>query len=82
MFYYHSFSIDRSVSRQSSVASISQPSDLYYYMQKTLPAGILLIELSFRDIFFSVSVYSFESARLSNGKRINQQVRLLSVYTI
>ena len=47
----------------------------YTYLQKTLPGGIMLIELGFRDVYFCVNVYALECSRLPVGKTVNRQVR-------
>ncbi len=46
----------------------------YQYLQKTLPGGIMLIELGFKDFYFSINVYAFECSRLPVGKNVNPQV--------
>jgi len=48
-----------------------------WYLQKTLPGGIMLIELRFREVFFCVSVYAYEWRPMSDGRKINAQVCLL-----
>jgi len=45
-----------------------------WYLQKTLPGGIMLIELCFREVFFCVSVYAYEWRPMSDGRKINAQV--------
>ena len=45
-----------------------------WYLQKTLPGGIVLIELRFREVFFCVSVYAYEWRPMSDGRKINAQV--------
>ena len=50
-----------------------------WYLQKTLPGGIMLIELRFREVFFCVSVYAYEWRPMSDGRKINAQV-LSSLY--
>jgi len=49
-----------------------------WYLQKTLPGGIMLIELRFREVFFCVSIYAYEWRPMSDGRKINAQVLLLS----
>ena len=49
-----------------------------WYLQKTLPGGIMLIELRFREVFFCVSTYAYEWRPMSDGRKINAQVLLLS----
>lgn len=46
------------------------------YLQKSLPGGVMLIELAFRDVYFCVTVYAFESSSVPVGKTVNPQVRL------
>ena len=46
----------------------------YTYLQKTLPGGIMLIELGFKDFYFAIYVYAFECSRLPVGKTVNAQV--------
>jgi len=49
--------------------------DNSWYLQKTLPGGIMLIELKFKEVFFCVSVYAYEWRSMSSdGKKINSQV--------
>ena len=42
-----------------------RPGDVY--LQKTLPGGIMLIELGFREVYFCVNVYAFECSRLAKA---------------
>ena len=50
-------------------------------LQKTLPGGIVLIELRFREVFFCVSIYAYEWRPMSDGRKINAQV-LLYLYIV
>ena len=49
-----------------------RPGDVY--LQKTLPGGIMLIELGFREVYFCVNVYAFECSRLVLRETVNRQV--------
>ena len=51
----------------------------YTYLQKTLPGGIMLIELGFKEVFFRVQVHAFECSRLPVGKNVNPQVMTRNV---
>jgi len=51
-----------------------KPTGSGWYLQKTLPGGIMLIELRFREVFFCVSVYAYEWRPMTDGKKINAQV--------
>ena len=54
-----------------------------WYLQKTLPGGIMLVELRFREVFFCVSVYAYEWRRpASDGRKINAQVLSCSRLTL
>jgi len=61
MFHVYSGSVDKAVSSG-------------WYLQKTLPGGIMLMELQFREVFFCVSVYAYEWRPMSDGRKINAQV--------
>ena len=45
------------------------------YLQKTLPGGIMLIELGFREVYFCINVYALECSRIPFGKNVNPQVQ-------
>ena len=45
----------------------------YTYLQKTLPGGIMLLEVGFKEVFFCIYVYAFECSRLPI-RSINPQV--------
>jgi len=51
-----------------------KPGSSGWYLQKTLPGGIMLIELRFRKVFFCVSIYAYEWRPMSDGRKINGQV--------
>eukprot|EP00057_Strongylocentrotus_purpuratus_P010158 XP_011664632.1 PREDICTED: protein SZT2 [Strongylocentrotus purpuratus] len=47
------------------------------HLQITSPGGVILIELSFKHIYFCVKLYAFESSRLPAGKTINKELATL-----
>jgi len=58
----------------SSSNAADKPGGNIWYLQKTLPGGIMLVELRFRDVFFCVSVYAYEWRPVSDGRKVNSQV--------
>ena len=44
------------------------------YLQKTLPGGIMLIELGFKEVHFCVKVYVLECSCLPMGQNVNNFV--------
>jgi len=84
-----SLSSDRMTSRQPSGASGGSSSsnsspranNTHLYLQKTLPGGIILIELSFQEVFFCASVYAYEGKTMSDGKKINAHVCIIVLQT-
>jgi hypothetical protein len=52
----------------------------FTYLQKTLPGGIMLIEVGFREVYFCVHVYAFECTRLGIGKTVNKPVSVNKMY--
>lgn len=57
--------------------SIHGPIGTVHYLQKTQAGGIMLMELSFREQYFCVKLFTCEYTRL--GVPINQQLKLLFV---
>ena len=66
------FSKPRRPTDKTSLEDRLRPGDMY--LQKTLPGGIMLIELGFREVYFCVNVYAFECSRLAKAV-VNRQVR-------
>ncbi|XP_060082039.1 KICSTOR complex protein SZT2-like [Ylistrum balloti] len=57
--------------------SIHGPIGTVHYLQKTQAGGIMLMELSFREQYFCVKLFTCEYTRL--GVPVNQQLKLLFV---
>ncbi|XP_063962374.1 KICSTOR complex protein SZT2-like isoform X2 [Lytechinus pictus] len=59
--------------------SLKRPSEsgVEGHLQITSPGGIILIELSFKHIYFCVKLYAFESSRIPSGKTINKELATL-----
>ncbi|ELT88148.1 hypothetical protein CAPTEDRAFT_222074 [Capitella teleta] len=47
------------------------PKSCNTYLQKTFPGGIMLIEIGFQEVYFSIHVYALECSRLPVGKNVN-----------
>jgi hypothetical protein len=84
LYVCDSMSIDRTALKPPTGGS-TRPGTLYHYLQKSLTGGIMMIELSFREVYFSVNVYAFECSRtpvsgkigaMGGIKTVNAQVLL------
>ncbi|XP_013407252.1 KICSTOR complex protein SZT2 isoform X2 [Lingula anatina] len=49
---------------------------MVHVVQKTLPGGIMLMELSFKDIFFCIKLFAFECSKLPLGQNVNSQLTM------
>ncbi|CAH1774976.1 unnamed protein product [Owenia fusiformis] len=47
------------------------------YLQKTLPGGIMLMEVGYSEVYFCVRLYAFESSRIPCGRSVNPQLAIL-----
>ena len=52
----------------------------YHYLQKTMPGGILLLEIGFKHVYFFVNVYAYECSRLPIGKTVSQHVSYILIF--
>nr|XP_002731655.2 PREDICTED: protein SZT2-like [Saccoglossus kowalevskii] len=48
-----------------------------YYLQKAVPGGIMLMELTFQDCHFLVKLHALEASRLPAGRAVNPQLSVL-----
>ncbi|XP_077980912.1 KICSTOR complex protein SZT2-like isoform X2 [Glandiceps talaboti] len=49
-----------------------------YFLQKAVPGGIMLMELSFQHCYFLVKLYALEASRLPAGRAVNPQASFYS----
>ncbi|XP_069837393.1 KICSTOR complex protein SZT2 isoform X6 [Dendropsophus ebraccatus] len=48
-----------------------------YHLQRALPGGIVLMELSFQGCYFCVKQYALECSRIPMGQSVNSQLSML-----
>lgn len=48
-----------------------------YHLQRALPGGIVLMELSFQGYYFCVKQYALECSRIPMGQSVNSQLSML-----
>ncbi|XP_023809816.1 KICSTOR complex protein SZT2 isoform X3 [Oryzias latipes] len=54
------------------------PGTASYHLQRALPGGIVLMELSFQGCYFCVKQYALECSRIPMGQSVNSQGSLIS----
>ena len=79
---FHKRPVEKTASNSSTTSgSSSKPRQVihpsYTYLQKTLPGGIMLIELGFKEVYFCIHVYTFDCSRLPVGKNVNPQLAVI-----
>ncbi|XP_075176564.1 KICSTOR complex protein SZT2 isoform X2 [Anomaloglossus baeobatrachus] len=58
--------------KQSTSSSV-----ITYHLQRALPGGIVLMELSFQGCYFCVKQYALECSRIPMGQSVNSQLSML-----
>nr|DBA17764.1 TPA: hypothetical protein GDO54_016088 [Pyxicephalus adspersus] len=53
------------------------PTVTTYHLQRALPGGIVLMELSFQGCYFCVKQYALECSRIPMGQSVNSQLSML-----
>ncbi|KAG8431965.1 hypothetical protein GDO86_018743 [Hymenochirus boettgeri] len=53
------------------------PTITAYHLQRALPGGIVLMELSFQGCYFCVKQYALECSRIPMGQSVNSQLSML-----
>ncbi|KAM8930112.1 KICSTOR complex protein SZT2 [Pelodytes ibericus] len=53
------------------------PTITTYHLQRALPGGIVLMELSFQGCYFCVKQYALECSRIPMGQSVNSQLSML-----
>ena len=51
----------------------------HLYLQKSLPGGIMLVEIGFSEEYFSINLYAFEVSSLPVAKNVNPQVCMCNI---
>lgn len=54
-----------------------QKENKYSYLQRTMPGGIMIIEIGFTGVHFGVHVYALECSRIPVGRSVNRHVSTL-----
>uniref|UniRef100_A0A3B3D587 SZT2 subunit of KICSTOR complex n=1 Tax=Oryzias melastigma TaxID=30732 RepID=A0A3B3D587_ORYME len=57
--------------------SAAAPGTASYHLQRALPGGIVLMELSFQGFYFCVKQYALECSRIPMGQSVNSQLSML-----
>ncbi|XP_073726759.1 KICSTOR complex protein SZT2 [Misgurnus anguillicaudatus] len=74
---FSSFSYNKQKSEESPKQS-SNSSSTSYHLQRALPGGIVLMELSFQGSYFCVKQFALECSRIPMGQTVNSQGSLLN----
>uniref|UniRef100_A0A3P9LW10 SZT2 subunit of KICSTOR complex n=1 Tax=Oryzias latipes TaxID=8090 RepID=A0A3P9LW10_ORYLA len=72
-----SFSYVKHKSEDSPKVGVVAPGTASYHLQRALPGGIVLMELSFQGCYFCVKQYALECSRIPMGQSVNSQLSML-----